>query len=78
MKKMSYTYDMETVSRTEIADCIEQAFAGAPVSSAELVAYASDHGARKRVLEVLGRLDAGVYRDLRDLWGELGDVPVEG
>jgi len=68
---------MDTVTRTEIADCVEQVFAGTPVSSADLIEFAADHGARNPVLEVLGRLHADNYRDLRELWGELSDVPVE-
>ncbi len=68
---------MDTVSRTEIADCIEDVFAGAPVTSSDLIEFAADHGARNPVLEVLGRLHADTYREMRELWGELGDLPVE-
>ncbi len=68
---------MTHVCRTEIADCVEDAFVGLPVSSTDLVEFAADHGARSPVLQVLGRLHGGTYRDLRDLWSELGDVPVE-
>ena len=68
---------MIRVSRTEIAGCVEDAFANAPLSSNDLVDYASDHGARAPVLKELGRLHGSTYRDLRELWGELGDVPLE-
>jgi Protein of unknown function (DUF2795) len=74
---LSYTYVMNVVSRTEIADCVEHAFKGGPVSSSDLIEFAADHGARKPVLKVLGRLPAHNYLELRDLWGELRDVPVE-
>ncbi len=68
---------MNRVCRTEIADCVEEAFVGGPLSPTDLVEYAADHGARPPVLQVLGRLHGGGYRGLRELWGELGDVPVE-
>jgi hypothetical protein len=68
---------MTTVDRTEIADCLEAAFLGEPLSSSDLVEFAAAHGARSPVLKVLGRLDGSVYRSLRELWRELADVPVE-
>lgn len=61
----------------EIADCIEGAFRGAPMSTTDLVEFAADHDARTDVLEVLGRLHGSGYRELRELWSELSDVPVE-
>ena len=68
---------MKTVCRMEIADCIEEAFINAPLSPADLVEYAEDHGARSPVVQVLGRLHGDTYRGLRDLWRELADVPLE-
>lgn len=68
---------MDTVCRVEIADCLEDAFGGPPVSPASLVAFAAGHGARPSVLEVLGRLHEREYRNLRDLWSELADIPLE-
>lgn len=68
---------VNTVCRMEIADCVEGAFHGAPLSSTDIIEFASDHGARTPVLRVLSRLHAPVYRELRELWAELGDVPVE-
>lgn len=68
---------MTMVSRMEIADCVEAAFSGRAVSPSELVEYAAGHGARAPVLDVLGRLSHDGYRTLRDLWGELDDVPIE-
>ena len=62
----------------EIADCLETAFIGQPLSSGDLVEFATTRGARSQVLQVLGRLEGQTYRDLRDLWRELADVPVEG
>lgn len=68
---------MTTVTRSEIADCIENAFAEQPISSAELVKFASSHGARRQVLRVLGQLRGDGYHCLRDLWAELADIPIE-
>ena len=68
---------MDKVSRTEIAECVEGAFAEGPVSPTDLIEFAADHGARPPVVRVLGRLDHDRYRELRELWSELSDVPVE-
>jgi len=68
---------VKTVDRTEIADCLEAAFVGEPLSSSDLVEFATAHGARSPVLKVLKRLDGPNYRSLRELWRELADVPVE-
>lgn len=68
---------MNTVTRIEIADCVESAFTGPPIGPADLIEYAADHGARNPVINVLGRLHEDSYRELRDLWSELNDVPVE-
>lgn len=74
---MSYRQIMETVSRSEIAECLEHAFVGRAVSPESIVEFAADHGARPPVLEVLRRLQEREYRNLRDLWRELADVPLE-
>ncbi len=68
---------MTAVCRTEIADCVEGAFGHGTLSPTDLVKYATDHGARSPVLKVLERLHEPIYREIRDLWGELGDIPVE-
>ncbi|MFT7646978.1 MAG: hypothetical protein ACI8Y4_001718 [Candidatus Poriferisodalaceae bacterium] len=68
---------MTTVSREEIADSLAGAFEAPPVTGADLVNHAEEDGARKPVLLVLGRLEGLNYRTLRDIWGELHDVPVE-
>ena len=68
---------MKTVYRTEIAECVEEAFRGSPMSSTDLVEFAADHGARTPVLKVLARLHGLAYRELRELWSELGDIPVD-
>ena len=68
---------MNIVCRSEIADCLEDASGGQAVSPESLVAFAAGHGARPPVLEVLGRLHERDYRNLRDLWSELSDIPLE-
>lgn len=77
LRTVSYVQIMETVCRGEIADYLEDAFAGPPVSPESLVAFAADHGARPPVIEVLSRLHEREYRSLRDLWNELADIPLE-
>lgn len=77
MSNPSYGQIMGTVCRAEIADCLEDAFGGSPVSAESLVQFATDHGARPPVIEVLGRLHEREYRRLRDLWRELADIPLE-
>lgn len=69
---------MNSVCRIEIADCVEDAFSGTTLSPDDLVEYAAEHGARPPVLQVLARLHGSDYRELRELWSELADVPVEG
>jgi hypothetical protein len=64
------------VSRIEIADCIEFAFASSPISSDELIAAASQGSARQAVLDVLANLPDRQYHRLVDLWTHLSDLPI--
>ena len=68
---------MYAVTRIEIAVSLEDAFAAGTASGAYLAEYAANHGARQAVLQVLGRLHREDYHELRELWAELRDVPVE-
>lgn len=68
---------MNTVTRIEIADSLDAAFSTGTASGADLVEYAADHGARPPVLQVLSRLHRSDYHELRELWGELHDIPIE-
>ncbi len=68
---------MTTVCRTEIADCLENAFNSAPLTPDALVEFAESNGARPQVIGVLGRLHEDAYRNIRELWRELADVPLE-
>lgn len=68
---------MRPVTRMELVDHVETAFAAAPASRSDLLAAATASHARPEVIEVLRGLPEGVvYRGVRDLWPELGDVPV--
>jgi hypothetical protein len=77
MSNLSYGHVVTTVYRAEIADCLEDAFGASPLSPQSLVQFATDHGARPPVIEVLSRLHEREYRKLRDLWSELADIPLE-
>lgn len=67
---------MGIVTRVELVDHIETAFTAGPVTRSELVAAATASHARPEVIEVLGRLSDTPYRTVRDLWGDLPDLPV--
>ena len=66
-----------TVSRVEIADCVAIAFIGEPVTRDDLVAFACQFGARAAVLRTLAGLPDGSFRELRQLWPALPDVPID-
>lgn len=68
---------MTLVTRSEIADHVEEAFSSPAVSPAALVDQARRSGARPAVIAQLRRLRRAEYGSLRDLWSELGDLPVE-
>lgn len=68
---------MSVVTRLEIASHVESAFDGSPIERDQLLTCAGEHGARREVMAVLSRLQPRSYRQLRDLWGELADIPVE-
>lgn len=68
---------MRPVTRMELVDHIETAFAAAPADRSDLLAAATASHARPEVIAVLRRLpESGLYRGVRDLWSELADVPV--
>lgn len=66
-----------TVTRTEIADVVESAFAGHPLTRADLLAHATSHRARVDILETLAQLPDRSFRSVRDLWPHLPGVPVD-
>jgi hypothetical protein len=66
------------VTRMEILDLIEHAFAAPPTTKLDILTAAADNGARPEVLDTLGRLDGDRrFGSPRDLWLDLADVPVE-
>lgn len=64
-------------NREEIAGHIENAFRGAPVEKAELLAEARANGAPSRVLDSLDRLPDIPFRTLTDLWPLLPQLPID-
>jgi hypothetical protein len=66
-----------TVTRIEIADAVETAFAHPPVSKGDLLAHATGNRARVDVLDTLARLPERDFRHLRDLWPHLSRIPVD-
>jgi hypothetical protein len=68
---------MEPVTRSEIADHIEDAFVGAGAADrAELIEAARRSGARGEVIATLERLPDRRYAGLRQLWTALPELPV--
>ncbi len=65
------------VTRVEIADHVRAAFALGPATRQALVDAAAGSQARPEVLGVLRQLPDHRYQELRYLWGDLPEVPVE-
>lgn len=65
------------VTRTEIADHVRAAFALGPATRQTLVDAAAGSHARPEVLGVLRRLPDHRYQELRHLWGDLPEMPVD-
>jgi hypothetical protein len=55
---------------------VAPAFAEGPATPASLKQTARARGADGEVMEALDRLSRPSYRDLREIWSELHDVPV--
>jgi hypothetical protein len=68
--------DATTVTRIEIADHVETAFAAGPATRDDLLAAARTAGARPALLAVLGDLPDRPYAELRQLWTDLPEVPI--
>lgn len=66
----------ETVTRIELGTCIRDAFGNGPATPTEIIATARAAGADTRILTALERLQRPSYRELRELWSELWDLPV--
>lgn len=66
------------VTRIELAAHTEAAFAAGPATPDRLLAYATGSHARPEVIAVLKALPDKTYPSIRDLWYELGHIPVGG
>jgi uncharacterized protein DUF2795 len=73
---MAIADPLATVTRIEIADHVESAFAAGPASRDDLIAAARTADARPALLETLSALPDRAYGELRQLWTDLADVPI--
>lgn len=64
------------VTRVEILDVLDGAFAVGPASRGELVEVARAHAARPELVALLERLPDRHYGHQRQLWVDLPHVPV--
>jgi len=67
-----------TVTRTELAVHVEAAFTAGTATRDRLLAYAAGSRARPEIIAVLQALPDKPYPSIRDLWYELGHVPIGG
>ncbi|MET7423140.1 DUF2795 domain-containing protein [Dactylosporangium sp. NPDC005555] len=65
-----------TVTRIELANHIQAAFASGPATRDSMLAYAVSSHARPEVIAALQRLNDKPYPSIRDLWHVLADMPV--
>ena len=65
-----------SVTRTELASHIEAAFNAGPATRSSLLAYAAGSHARPEVITLIQGLPDKVYPSLRNLWHDLGHLPV--
>ncbi|WP_204290216.1 DUF2795 domain-containing protein [Micromonospora gifhornensis] len=65
------------MTRIELLDHVETAFDGGPASRDALLAAAVESNARPDVIALLHRLPDRDFRQLRDLWKEMADVPID-
>lgn len=66
-----------TVTRQEILDVVGEAFDDGRIERSTLLAAAVRGGARPEVITTLEQLPDKPFGDVRHLWVELPDVPVE-
>lgn len=67
---------MDGVTRAALAQLLEGAFHDGPVGRDQLIEAARANGASTGDVATLGRLARPQYRELRDLWTELHDIPI--
>lgn len=68
---------MDQITRLDIVEYIESAFATGPATREVLLATATAGHARPQVMAVLDRLPDRTYSSPRDLWYDLPDVPLQ-
>jgi hypothetical protein len=66
----------QPVTRVEILDVLDDAFANGPASRQTLVATARAQGARPEVIALLEQLPERTFVHQRQLWVHMADVPV--
>ncbi|HEY8458578.1 MAG TPA: DUF2795 domain-containing protein [Actinopolymorphaceae bacterium] len=66
----------EPVTRVEILDLVDDAFAAGPASRAALISTAQARGARAEVVALLEQLPDRHYVHQRQLWVHLPNIPV--
>lgn len=64
------------VTRMELLDAVETAFAGGRASRDEMLAAAREAGARPMVAETIRTLPDVTLRTPRELWAHLPELPV--
>jgi hypothetical protein len=65
------------VSRSEMFDALAPAFRLGSPSREDLLAEAASRSARPELLTLLQTLPPGRFDDLRAVWAQLPDLPVE-
>ncbi len=64
------------VTRIEIIDAVDGAFAESSATKQDIIAAAVTSGSRDEVLTLLDRLPARTFGHVRDLWDHLPNVPL--
>jgi len=64
------------VTRVELAEAVRGAFGRAGATRGELIDAACRIDARAEVVAVLETLPSGGFREVRELWRHLPDLPV--
>jgi hypothetical protein len=64
------------VTRVEIIDAVDAAFAGSSATKQDIITEAMRHESRGEVLTLLDRLPVRTFGHVRDLWDHLPDVPL--
>ncbi|HZC25734.1 MAG TPA: DUF2795 domain-containing protein [Actinopolymorphaceae bacterium] len=66
----------EPVTRVEILDVLDDAFAVGPASRGQLIGAAQAQGARAELIALLEQLPERLYVHQRQLWVHMPNVPV--